>query len=105
MKRLIGNRILRYVLLSLALLTTLAPVYWMVTISIKREVDQFAVPPKWLAFSPTVEHYAEGFRARSFGQYLFNSLFVALVSTICALVIGTLAAYALARFRLPWSLD
>jgi multiple sugar transport system permease protein len=95
----------KYILLTIALLATLAPVYWMITISFKREVDQFALPPKWFVFTPTLEHYADAFINRSFGQYLFNSMFVAVVSTICALVIGTLAAYALARFRLPWSLD
>ena len=95
----------KYVLLTIALVAALAPVYWMITISFKREVDQFALPPKWFVFTPTLEHYADAFINRSFGQYLFNSLFVAVASTVCALVIGTLAAYALARFRLPWNLD
>ena len=99
------SRTVKYAVLLMALLLTLAPVYWMVTISFKREVDQFALPPKWFLFTPTLEHYADAFINRSFGQYLFNSLFVALASTVCALVIGTLAAYALARFRLPWNLD
>ncbi len=98
-------RLLKYAVIMIALLATLAPVYWMTTISFKREVDQFALPPKWFVFTPTLEHYADAFINRSFGQYLFNSLFVAVASTICALVIGTLAAYALARFRLQWKLD
>ena len=99
------KRFLKYGVITIALLATLAPVYWMITISFKREVDQFALPPKWFVFAPTLEHYADAFINRSFGQYLFNSLFVAVASTICALVIGTLAAYAVARFRLPWNLD
>jgi multiple sugar transport system permease protein len=96
---------LKYGLLMCAVLTALAPVYWLVTISFKHEVDQFAVPPKWFWFSPTLEHYTDAFVTRSFGQYLLNSLFVAVGSTMSALVIGTLAAYALARFRLPGQLD
>ena len=99
------TRLTKYLLVLFALLVTLAPVYWLVTISFKREIDQFAVPPKWFVFTPTLEHYADAFIARSFGQYLLNSLLVAVSSTICALVIGTLAAYALARFRLPRNLD
>jgi multiple sugar transport system permease protein len=92
-------------LLVLALLTALAPVYWMLTISLKTEVDQFAVPPKWFSFTPTLQHYTDAFVTRSFGQYLLTSAIVAVVSTFFALVIGTLAAYALTRFRLPWNLD
>jgi len=99
------KRLIKYPALIAVLLVTLAPVYWMITISFKREVDQFAAPPRWFSFSPTLEHYADAFLARSFGQYLFNSLLVALSSTVCALILGTLAAYALARFRLPYRLD
>jgi multiple sugar transport system permease protein len=100
-----GTRILKAGLLVLALLVALAPVYWMITISLKTELDQFAVPPKWFWFTPTLQHYYDAFVTRSFGKYLITSAIVALVSTLCALVIGTLAAYALTRFRLPYNLD
>ena len=96
---------LRYVLLLPPLLFALAPVYWMLTISLKTEVDQFATPPPWFGFTPTLEHYYDAFVMRSFGDYMINSALVAVTSTACALVIGTLAAYALARFQLPWSLN
>src|SRR5436189_2790974 len=98
-------KFLKYGFSMFAVLAALMPIYWLITISFKREVDQFAVPPKWFWFSPTIEHYADAFAVRSFGQYLLNSLLVAFASTLCALVIGTLAAYALARFRLSANLD
>ncbi|HEU4767413.1 MAG TPA: carbohydrate ABC transporter permease [Pyrinomonadaceae bacterium] len=97
--------LLKYVVLAAALLLALAPVYWMFTISLKAEVDQFASPPPWFNFTATLEHYYDAFVARSFGQYLITSAIVAVISTLCALVLGTLAAYALARFRLPYDLD
>jgi multiple sugar transport system permease protein len=96
---------LKHGLLLVAVIATLAPIYWMTTISLKQEVDQFAVPPRWVSFTPTSEHYVNAFISRSFGQYLFNSLIVAVCSTAAALLIGTFAAYALARFRLPRNLD
>jgi multiple sugar transport system permease protein len=99
------TRIFKTGLLVLALVTALAPVYWMLTISLKTEVDQFAIPPKWFSFSPTLQHYTDAFVTRSFGQYLLTSAIVAVVSTFFALLIGTLAAYALTRFRLPYYLD
>ena len=100
-----GTRILKTGMLVLALVSAIAPVYWMITISLKTELDQFAVPPKWFWFTPTLNHYYDAFVTRSFGQYLITSAIVAVVSTFCALVIGTLAAYALTRFRLPYNLD
>ncbi|HEY8411793.1 MAG TPA: carbohydrate ABC transporter permease, partial [Pyrinomonadaceae bacterium] len=95
----------RYVLLIPALLFALAPVYWMLTISLKSEVDQFATPPPWFTFTPTLDHYYDAFVTRGFGEYLLTSAIVSVTSTICALVIGTLAAYALTRFELPWRLN
>jgi len=95
----------KYLLLVFAMLATLTPVYWLLTISLKREVDQFAVPPRWFSFTPTLEHYADAFLSRSFGQYLLTSAIVAVSSTFCALTIGTLAAYALARLRMPRKLN
>src|SRR5512143_124467 len=99
------KRPLSYLFLVFALLSAIMPVYWMVTISLKTEVDQFATPPAWLLFSPTLEHYYDAFLSRSFGQYLITSAVVAFASTSSALLIGTLAAYSLARFRLPYDLD
>ena len=94
-----------YLLVIAALLFALAPVYWMFTISLKSEVEQFATPPPWFGFTPTLDHYYDAFVTRSFGDYLLTSAIVAVTSTICALVIGTLAAYALTRFELPWRLN
>jgi len=100
-----GQLLFKYAFASFAVVAALTPVYWMATISLKSEVDQFAVPPRWFDFTPTLVHYKDAFLTRSFGQYLMTSATVALISTICALVLGTLAAYALARFRLPHKLD
>jgi multiple sugar transport system permease protein len=77
----------------------------MLTISVKTEVDQFASPPRWLDFSPTLAHYTDAFSARSFGSFLLTSAIVAALSTLCAMTTGTLAAYSLARFRLRADLN
>ncbi len=100
-----GGRLWTYALVGSAVAAALLPVYWMMTISLKSEVDQFAVPPKWFAFWPTLAHYRDAFVERSFGQYLVTSAVVAVLSTACALLLGTLAAYGLARFRLPRRLN
>jgi multiple sugar transport system permease protein len=100
-----GLRWLNYALLILASLASLAPVYWMATISLKSEADHFASPPQWFVFSPTLEHYRDAFISRSFGRYLLTSAIVASLSTVVAIVFGTLAAYGLARFELTFKLN
>jgi multiple sugar transport system permease protein len=103
MTRLVGWA--KYGLLGAAMVVAVAPVYWMVTISLKSEVDQFASPPRWVGFAPTLAHYYDAFVSRSFGRYLTTSLTVALLSTACALTIGTVAAYGLSRFKLKAKLE
>lgn len=98
-------RFVKYFVVIVAALAALAPIYWMITISLKQEVDQFAAPPRWLNFTPTLKHYIDAFVTRGFGEYLVNSAIVAVCSTASALVLGTVAAYSLARFRLPFRLD
>ena len=88
-----------------AVIAAVLPVYWMLTISLKTEVDQFASPPRWFSFTPTLAHYQDAFSTRSFGRYLMTSAIVAALSTVCAMALGTLAAYGLSRFRLRGQLD
>lgn len=95
----------KYIVLTVAVIAAVTPVYWMVTISLKNEVDQFAAPPRWLQFTPTVAHYVDAFLTRAFGRYLLTSVIVATLSTVFAVILGTLAAYGLARFKLRGKLD
>ena len=46
----------KYTTALLALAIALAPIYWLITISLKREIDQFASPPLWFSFTPTFRH-------------------------------------------------
>jgi len=92
---------LRYLAACVAMLIALAPVYWLITISLKREVDQFADPPQWVGFPVTFQHYAAAFGGGSFAVYFLNSVLLASLSTIAALAIGVPAAYGLARFEWP----
>ncbi|HXG95222.1 MAG TPA: carbohydrate ABC transporter permease [Blastocatellia bacterium] len=90
----------RYALLVIAVIISIAPVYWMVTISLKTEIEQMSPSPEWINFTPTFVHYQSALFGRSFGQYFITSATVAALSTTCAMVVGTLAAYGLARFEL-----
>ena len=98
------RRCVTYTVLCLSAVVALVPVYWLVTISVKTEADQFASPPRWTGFTPTLAHFYDAFFQRSFGRYLLTSTIVAVASTILALTFGTAAAYALARLDLQHSM-
>jgi multiple sugar transport system permease protein len=75
----------------------LFPFYWMVNSSFKVEPEIFGTS-LWPT-NPTLENYRAVFTQQRFGLALRNSLFVAGVTTIFALLVGCFASYALARLR------
>ena len=85
------------------------PVLWIILTAFKTHNDALAVPPKWL-FTPTLENfigvfsrtYIKGQEAvdTGFDLFFFNSIFIAGVSVLLAIIIGTLAAYAFSRYPL-----
>jgi len=82
-----------------AIVFAVIPLLWMVLTSLKsnREITQDAsLFPEVL----TLENYVSLFSGREFGAYLTNSIIVTAASVAIALALGTMAAYALARFRL-----
>ena len=85
----------------LIVMFSLAPILWQVLTSLKTNADIAAIPNVYFPQQLTLEHYIEIFRRRPFLRYMLNSTFVATVSTLLCLLIGTPAAYALARLRLP----
>jgi len=98
----------RVILIILALVITLVPVYWMIATSLKTQVEVFASPPTIWPENPTVQNYVRVFARRHLGRYLFNSVIVVGTSVILSLTIGSLAAYSLARFgkdRLKQKMD
>jgi len=77
----------------------LFPFYWMVNISLKTGPDLSGadlVPP-----NPTLKNYQSIFHEPNFTNGLRNSAIVALVTTFLSVVIGSFAAYALARLKVP----
>ena len=53
------------------LLIALAPVYWLVTISLKREIDQFAYPPQWIGFHADASSIMRRRSAADRSRYIF----------------------------------
>ena len=84
--------------LLLVLFMTLFPFYWMVSTSLKTTVQTFADPPVFF-FTPTLANYRSALQGYGVGGSLVNSLIVSVSTTVLAILIGTPAAYALARYE------
>ena len=76
----------------------LTPFIWM-TLSVTKPTDiAFANPPVYWDYQPTLKAFVDLWETTYFSEYLVNTLMVATISTVLALIIGIPAAYALSRF-------
>jgi multiple sugar transport system permease protein len=77
----------------------LIPVLWILSLSLKSTAtltDGRFIPREW-----TLENYRTIFETDQFVRALINSIGIALISTAIAVVLGTMAAYAIARLDFP----
>lgn len=87
-----------YVILICLSLMSLGPIVLMLLTSLKLKVDIFNDISTFF-FVPTLKNYHSVLNDPSLMRYLWNSLYVGLVSTALTLVMGCMAAYAIVRFR------
>jgi multiple sugar transport system permease protein len=80
------------------LLLFLFPIFWTILASFKTQADLFVLPPK-IFFTPTLKAYEEIFKMDRFWHYMFNSVVISSTSVTLAMILGSLAAYALDRFQ------
>ena len=91
-------RILRYVIAAVALAVFLFPVYWVIITAFKSANELYSIPPVWVPTDFSMRHFARVFETGGL-KALTNSLIVAGSATLLALLIGSLAAYGLARYK------
>lgn len=84
-------------LLVLICLAMLSPVLWTAATVTKPTDVAFLNPPQFF-YEPSLTSFVDLWQTTQFYKYLINTLVVAVLSTIAALVIGIPAAYALSRF-------
>jgi trehalose/maltose transport system permease protein len=77
----------------------LFPFYWALRSSFTPDGDLFKTPVQYFPSNPTLDNYREVLSTSTFQHALVNSTLVAAAVTLISLVIGSLAAYALGRFR------
>jgi ABC-type sugar transport system, permease component len=89
--------ILRYVVFVVILGVALAPLYWTLITSLKTGIEVNISPPELLPHAWSIVNYKRVFAAPFFLPTLRNSVIIATLTTLLALLFGTLCAYAIAR--------
>jgi multiple sugar transport system permease protein len=90
--------LLKIIALTLFLVWTIGPILLVILTWLKNQKDIFTVPPTFI-FRPTLDNYGRALVAGDFARYFVNSAFVALVSSLLSVGLGTFCAYALVSLR------
>ena len=73
------------------------PFYWIISLSFRPKSAIFKMPPNIISTSFTLDNYIQAFNENNIGRFLFNSLYVVIISVSIAIFLASLAAYALAK--------
>lgn len=97
-----GDRLWR--LFTIAMLVIIAiimimPFIWLVTSSLKSQVQIFQYPPQWIPDPIRWENYTEALTYKPFGLYLRNSLIIVILNVIAVVFSASFVAYGFARIR------
>jgi multiple sugar transport system permease protein len=93
-----------YLPMALFIVFTLFPFYWMAVTAFRPDGElyrtwrQASATPFW-TLEPTLEHVKGLLQTTAFPQWLWNTMLIAIVSTLISLTCGMFAGYALARLK------
>lgn len=95
-----------YLFLTLVAVFMSFPMIYAVSNSLKPIEELFLFPPRVFVINPTFDNYLDLFDIISnswvpFSRYLFNTVLITLVGTVGQVIISSLAAYGLAKFKFP----
>lgn len=93
------RRVLFLGILGVAIVYTVFPVYWALSTSLTEPAEIGRVPISYFPESPTLQAYRAVLQDRMFLAGLRNSFIVAGSATALSLLLGSLAAYGLGRYR------
>ncbi|MER3436406.1 MAG: hypothetical protein C4346_01560 [Chloroflexota bacterium] len=96
--RVLPPRLPLYLLVVLVAAFFGVPLYWMILTSIKTPGEIFTTPPTIIPSRITLENYGAVLDA-TYVRFFWNSLVVALGTTVLALTFGIFASYAFSRLR------
>ena len=90
------------VVLCLGAIVMIAPLLWMITTSLKTKVEVFALPPVLWPSDPQWDTFTRMWSEAPILSGIKNSIIVAGTVTLIGSVTSSLAAFALAKMRLPF---
>ncbi|TET48291.1 carbohydrate ABC transporter permease [Candidatus Aerophobetes bacterium] len=105
MKKFKGIKIVKRILLYLGVVTLvlfcLFPFLWMISSSFKTTFELYGAPPTYYPHKFTLASYIELFKGTFFARWFINTCIVAIGTTLLCILVASVAAYSLTRYKYP----
>jgi multiple sugar transport system permease protein len=93
------GQVIRYLGVAFVVFLSIAPLYWTFATSVKSGTELNVSPPTLFPKSFSLENYQTDLGLSFFVRDLINSAIIAAITTLLALLVGILCAYAIARMN------
>lgn len=95
----IWRKILFYSIISIIAVIIIIPFFWMISTSLKERGALMAIPIQWIPDKVSFEAYQKLFKIFPFGRAIFNSMYVAIMTTFITISSAAMAAYVFAKIE------
>lgn len=93
------GKFISYVLLIIVTITTLIPLVWMLSSSLKTGINVFKLPIEWIPHNPQWKNYITIWEKIPFGLFTFNTAKLTIIITTIQLLTSSFAAYGFAKCK------
>lgn len=98
-KKVTPFQVITMIILSLLTVFFIFPFYWIMTGAFKSQADAIKIPPQWWPEAPTLENFRKLLVQNPAGNWMMNSILIALITMLLVCVTSALAGYVLAKKR------
>lgn len=92
---------IRYMILGFASIIFVFPLYWMITGAFKTKEGLYSIPPEWFPTDLYFGNFISVFSHFPILHWLWNSIYIGVLSVILILILSSTAGYALAKIHFP----
>jgi len=96
-----AKRVFLYLGVVILVLFCLFPFLWMISSSLKTTFELYGAPITYYPHKPTLASYIELFKNTFFTQWFVNTTIVSASTTFLCILVASIAAYSLTRYRYP----
>lgn len=98
-KKVTPFNVITIILLSILTIIFVFPFYWIMTGAFKAQGDTIKIPPQWWPENPTLDNFKTLLVQNPAGQWIINSVLIALITMLLVCITSSMAGYVLAKKR------